>query len=426
MPFSPPGFSALSINTHNLEEQFSIFLGRYKVVASPTDNTTASTLARLITRTQDIICECDTNRTSQRDVFTQLTNELAHVLKEKNEDEMREATLILLGALLHRYFRLLKSTDNTNSYTYFSFFKIYEPKSCRLFLAIREALGLEKIDDEYRTKDLAAIDVVTVVTSLEAFRNHMFDSDTDPRYKKYPHFAPDAHFKPYLDEIINEHKMRGAQLLSQFKAIHFIQSLGKQIIDEHHLLTKTLQGCAASFAEDHPDFNALNLDVLNTWVEQKIKSSFYKKLIINLIDASWYKKELESLKQSNETNENKYSGLFEAIETCYLGAARFILSGSYALVFESISAQDNKEVKGLRFCIYNALGLDNSSTDLVDEDIKTCLRFLNDFIDERPSITLNTDFFGSHDKMKTVLMKSRAAVNERISNAPHANNSLTV
>lgn len=50
--------------------------------------------------------------------------------------------------------------------------------------------------------------------------------------------------------------------------------------------------------------------------------------------------------------------------------------------FESISAQDNKEVKGLRFCIYNAFVFDNSSTDLVDEDITFRLRFLNDFIDE--------------------------------------------
>lgn len=35
-------------------------------------------------------------------------------------------------------------------------------------------IRFKKIDDEYRTKDLAAIDVVTVVTSLEAFRNHVW------------------------------------------------------------------------------------------------------------------------------------------------------------------------------------------------------------------------------------------------------------
>lgn len=428
MPFKPLGFTTLSTNTRNLEARFSIFLGRYEVGVSSASNSSATNLAILIKRTQAISL-CDTARTSQRDVFTQLTNELIHVQEENKEDKTHEATLILLGALLHRYFRLLKEADKLNGYTYFSFLQMYEPKNCRLFIAIRAALSLEKIIDEYRTKDLTTIDVVTLVTSLEAFRKYMFDSETDPQYKKYPHFEQDVNFKPYLDEIINEHKMRGAQLLLQFKAIHFIQSLDKHIKSEHMVLTHTLQGCATSLAEEYPDFNELNLDALNAWVEQKIKSPFYQKLIMSLIDAPFFKKTLESLKQSDEpgeTSQEKYISLFEAIETCYLEKARFILSGGYTLLLESMSSHDTKEAKGLRFCIYQALGLEKNPTDLVDKDIQTCLLFLNNFIDERPSMTLATDFFGGQDKMKTVLMNTRVAVTERISNAPRADNALTM
>jgi len=186
---------------------------------------------------------------------------------------------------------------------------------------------------------------------------------------------------------------------------------------EHSLLNETLQHCALDLAKEFPDFNILNQELLEAWMEQKIKSPFYKGLIVDLIGSPYFKTELESLKQSSESNEikeAKYISLIDVIQNCYLGKARFILSGGYALILEWISAQDIKEVHDLKSCIKQALGLEQNPEDFADLDIQTCLRFLSDFIDERPAMVLDTTFFGSQDKMKPQLMRSRSAVAERI------------
>lgn len=122
MTFTPPEFKILSVNTRNLETVFSTLLGRYKIITDPPVSEAVSsgeiisnTLETLLARTHKVVI-CKTDRETARDVFKQLSNELREVLKENNEEKNKQAILFLLGALLHRYFRLIKEYDNFNSY----------------------------------------------------------------------------------------------------------------------------------------------------------------------------------------------------------------------------------------------------------------------------------------------------------------------
>lgn len=179
MPFTPPVFDLFRVNTVNLDVMLSRQFGRYIIVAEekPSEASSSqaiavpqSSLEVLLARTHHKVVVGTTDRTTQQAVFKQLSNELREILKENNESKNKKATMFLLGALLHRYFRLIKEYDNYNY-----LFTIYDVRNCDLFKAIRAALHLPaEMPDGFKANDLAVLDVVTIVDSL----HHLSSSST--------------------------------------------------------------------------------------------------------------------------------------------------------------------------------------------------------------------------------------------------------
>ncbi|MCL9685778.1 type IV secretion protein Dot [Legionella maioricensis] len=396
MTFTPPQFPILNVNTLNLDTALSTLLGRYKIVDPTESGENQSSLRLLIARTQQVL-DCKSDRVSQREVFNTLVNELREVLKEKDEEKHKRGTQFLLGALLHRYFRLISLYDSWN----YSFYKS-DPRSCRLFLAIRAALNLpDAKSDDYREKDLEILDVTTIVTALESFRDNMQLKDVKqmPRFKKYHHFAvEDPNFEKNLDEIIEKYKIIAAPLLKQFKAIDFIQSLAKKVADEHGQIEQALTEWNKVFVKEHMDFDSLNSEIIALHISKHISPVSLREKVLDLLYTPYIQSEMKK-----PINHKLF---FEAMKKSNDDTASYEVFGGYALLLQSAGIEEQ-----LRFCIDQALGGGEKPTD---QNMLNGLKFLKQFIKENPSAILNCEFFGGKDKMDTQLAQNLKGLTEKI------------
>ena len=117
--FIPPGLEVLKVNTLNLKRYFNEKIGRYKITdPNSTSSDTLTEVQRLgilIKQTQ-LVISCSSRRTEQKAVFKQLINdEIRPLFRQGNEEQCKHATKYLLGALLHRYFRLVEQYDSHNN-----------------------------------------------------------------------------------------------------------------------------------------------------------------------------------------------------------------------------------------------------------------------------------------------------------------------
>ncbi|MFS9440307.1 lpg1751 family Dot/Icm T4SS effector [Legionella pneumophila] len=417
MTFTPPEFKILSVNTRNLETVFSTLLGRYKIITDPPVSEAVSsgeiisnTLETLLARTHKVVI-CKTDRETARDVFKQLSNELREVLKENNEEKNKQAILFLLGALLHRYFRLIKEYDNFNSYIPVpSFFFKYKPpsdvKDCRLFQAIRLALGLpEVMEKNYRINDLKILDVTTIVTALETFRDNMQliigkDEGKMPRYKSYPHFAADKNFETYLQEIIDEHKRRNPIVLNQFKAINFIQSLVKQIEEEQHQIEEALTHLGKLLPKTCSDFKTISLELMEEQIKAQIESNVLQEKIIDLLYTGHIQENFSTM---------DCGSFIEAMKNCNNSLARYRALGGYCLLLQNEGVKEQ-----LRFCIHQALGVEINPNELTDKDMLDAIRLLKTYFEANPKVELNFDFFGGKGSMNTFILQTELALAKKV------------
>lgn len=390
MTFTPLVFSKFKITTLNLEAKYSILLKRYKIVDEEPGATEAlvrqSSLDVLIARTNQVI-KCNTGRETQREIFNQLVNELRQIPKEE-EDKIKQATSFLLGALIHRYFRLLKEYKDYNAYAYWTYWGKCNVTDCRLFKSIRTALKFKDLDvvkRRYEEDDLRTLDVVTLVRSLEVFRDNMYleDEKKVPRYMNYAHFAEDEHFKTYLQDIIDIHSKRGAAVLKRFKAIEFIQSLAKQIEKWQLVLLKDIEKWCKAVAKEHKKFAAfreLSIDSINDSIIKHVESESARNALFNLFYTPLIQDELETL---------DHSTLFAKMKECFDYKCGFMLFGGYVLLLSQTKVLDDN----LLFSIQEALGLKKSLNELTKKDLLNGVKFLKQFVEIEPNLILNFDFF---------------------------------
>lgn len=400
MAFIPPGYSTLRVNTLNLDTKFSTKLGRYNIVESkPSSEKPLSSLEVLIIRTQQVIVS-KTDRATARDVFNQLVNELREILKGDNEEQKNRGAKFLLGALLHRYFRLIQEYDDYNNgcARFTLFFRPWDVRSSRFFLAIRSALKLpEDKSDNFRQKDLVILDVQTIVTSLKVFQENMLSAGDDkiPRYKKYPHFEQDAHFTEYLKKIIADHEKIGLPVLTQFKAVQFIQSLAIKVETERLQIEEELIKWSKLLEKENGDFSKLDLEKIEAHITINIKSEPLKEKILDLLYTGYMKTNLATM---------NHTTFLAAMKKCQTDIATYTVCGGYALLLQS------KGIKQLQFCIYQALGIQEKPEDFTDKDMLTGIKFLKQFVENNPDTVLDYEFFGGKEKMNTQISQNEEAL----------------
>jgi hypothetical protein len=409
MTFTPPAFEKLRVNTLNLEVKYSNFLKRYRVVDEPVSEKAPvvqqTSLDILIARTHEVIT-CKTDRESQREVFNLLVNELRQIPKEDGE-KVKQGTLFLLGALIHRYFRLLNEYDTYNGYAYWTIWGTCNVTDCKLFLAIRKALQFRELDavkKRYKEKDLDVLDVVTIVRALEVFRDNMFleDEKNIPRFMKYSHFAKDEHFKQYLQDIINFHTRRGAAVLKQFKAIAFLQSLADEIEEERQQVEKDIQKWCKAVAKDYKDFAAfkgLSEVVINESITKNVESETSRNVIFNLFYTPLINENLDS---------TDHSTLFANMKECYEHKCSYMLFGGYVLLLQKSRGLDSD----LLFYLQQALGLERTLKELTNEDLLNGVKFLREFIEMVPGAALTCEFFEGKRELDALIERSEKELTE--------------
>jgi hypothetical protein len=408
MAFTPPAYSVLRVNTLNLDSRLSTLLGRYKIVDNQATATSTSTntllplqnsLEILLARTNQVIA-CETDRQTARDVFKQLANELRDVLKEGDETKNQRATLFLLGALLHRYFRII----NEYKASLTGWFVTPNPLNSDLFKAIRSALQLpgDAVFEDYQQRDLKILDVTTIVAALEAFRDNMYLKDQEgiERYKKYPHLKSDINFETHLKEIIDQHTARGRSTVNQFKAVRFIQSLRKPVDVEQLQVENALNRWCKEFAKAYPDFDGLALETIEDHIRKYFKEEPVKENILDLVNTPLIKDNLKNMSHAN---------FLVQMKLCHAKICSFILVGGYSILLQSEQVK-----KDLRFKIYEALDIVKDPSVLSSEDMDNGIKLFNMFRENNPQIELDYDFFGDKEKMETFISQTELALISKI------------
>ncbi|RUR18912.1 type IV secretion protein Dot [Legionella sp. km535] len=406
MPFTPPSFSCLRADTLNLDDRFSITLGRYKIVpvsqssassSSAQDQVVPSALEILLARTDGVI-HCKSDRATVKDAFTRLCTELRAILHEGKEDKCKQATQFLLGALLHRYFRLIKEYDKCNSYTSY-FYSPFDERNCQLFLAVRKALGLsDEMPKDYRVQDLKKLDVTTVVTALIAFRENMKLND---RYLNYPHYADDPNFQPYLEQIISEQLLRNKGELQKFKAIRFVQSLVRNVDADLKETEATIKTWCRQLAKDHSDFKSLKLDVIEAHLKRHVESGPVRDKITDLLYTPMIENDLDSMDHSSF----EFSLTKGAVDT-----ATYTVVGGYALLLISRGvAEDPKLV----FEINKVLIPPPSTERFTYKDMLNATYFVEQYMKYYPSAALDYEYFDDRSGFDTYLRNSLIRLTEK-------------
>ncbi|HHS8259680.1 TPA: hypothetical protein ACTUT5_001378 [Legionella anisa] len=402
MTFIPPAFVKFRVNTLNLEAKYSTLLGRYTVVDSKVSDGSSvvqqSSLEVLIARTNEVI-KCKSGRDTQIEVFNLLINELRQIPKEDKE-KTKQGTLFLLGALIHRYFRLIIEYDNPKGYISWNFFGC-DVTTVKLFQAIRRALQFKEIEEvkkRYREDDLKILDVVTIVNALEVFRDNMLleDKDKVPRFMKYPHFAKDEHFKQYLQDIIDQQRVRGAAVLNRFKAIDFVKSLSTQIENERQQLEKDIEKWCKGVAKDYKNFNAfkiLDVEAINASLIKHVESETSRNVIFGLFYTPSIQEDLESI------DHNSFS---TKMKECSDSTCSYMLFGGYVLLLQQQKRLDTD----LLFTIQQALGLERSLGELSKEDMLDGVKFLKRFLETKQDAALDCEFFEGAEKMHTAVARA--------------------
>ncbi|KTC90082.1 hypothetical protein OQJ18_05620 [Fluoribacter dumoffii] len=425
MTFTPPAFATFRVNTLNLETNYSILLGRYTIIDSAlSDGSSAiqpSSLEVLIARTNEVL-KCKSGRDSQIEVFNLLVNELRQIPKE-NKELAKQGALFLLGALIHRYFRLIKEYDDYNAYASWTYWAKCQVTDCKLFLAIRRALKFKELDvlkkicieestskkfnpadldKKFRKDDLQILDVVTIVKALEVFRDNMFMEDKDKvqRYMNYPHFAKDENFKSYLEDIIITQSQRGAQLLHRFKAINFIRSLAEGIEKEHQQIEMELEKWCKAVAKEHKNFSTfrnLNDVAINESIMKHVESEKARNRIFDLFYTPLVQENLETL---------DHPTFLAKMKECYDSKCSYILFGGYALLLQQSEALGYD----LMFTIQQVLG--ETSKELTKEDRLNGLKFLKQFLEIESNVALDYEFFDGKSCMNTLIARAEVALSK--------------
>lgn len=414
-------FDILKDNTLILDAKLNTDLGRYDIFG----NAKGEKSFDLWMKRVEQVTKCDTTGWQEQcDVFRVLINDL----KSLKEEDGKKGTMILIGALIHRYFRVITFYEKTCSESISfvsSFFSLPRtPLNSKFFQAIRIALQLEpKVKyNDFEKKDLAKLDIVTIVDSLTYFRDYMIseDENSQPQYEKYEHFKHknDSEFVANLEELIEHYtEAKGApQILIQYKAIRFLKSLAKQLHTDCQAVDNALDTWVKILNIDYPDFSQLNTlqleihlndNVKSDTLREKIKMLFLVPSIQGQIDGS------EDASMSTSEDKKRVSCLTHALfteqmKTANLSIASFNLFGGYALLLQSPVISES-----LKFFMLKALGVEKDPSVNTSEDMADGIESLCDHLKSNPEINLDWGFFGTKQGFDTQLSKAIVSLNKQ-------------
>lgn len=405
-------FNIFKKNTDLLDPKFNTDTGRYDICGNAKPENSFDLWMKRVEK----VTKCDTTGwMNQCDVFKILINDLKSIDPKKDGEK---GSLILIGALLHRYFRMITYYENTGaepiSIVTSLFYKPRTPLNSKFFQAIRIALQLEaKVKyNDFQAKDLAKLDVVTIVDSLTYFHDYMVseDENSQPQHEKYAHFkhSNDPYFVTNLEDIIEQYSaVEGAhQMLMQYKAIRFIKSLAKQLDSDNEVLDKALAVWVKALNKDYPDFSQLNTMLLEKHLNEHTKSELLRQKIKMLFLYDDIKSQINCLSDSSDVDlQDKkapsclnHALFLEQMKTLNLTFASFNLYGGYSILLQSSAISDN-----LKFFMLQALGDVNGSLNNTNEDMVSGIESLCEYIKSDPEIKLDWSFFGSKKGFNTQL-----------------------
>ncbi len=376
MGFTTFQYEKLIDNMLRLREIYATHLGRYAI-----------DLAKLIEQVNEHVSQCATERLTQRQVFPQLVTELRRYNEEGSPEEKTNATLFLLGALIHRYLRI-KDEYKAYNESYFnplSYFKktLRDVNACGLFTAITQALQLNK----------KTLDELTVVTALDVFRKNMLiDVEVTERnsqdkmerqvkktrYLTYPHFRDDPNFRTHLDALIEVHGGLAANALRHFKAISFMESLAVELDKETQPIEIEMEEWCKALAKKHKHFASLNQELAEAHLSDYFHSKPEIKIIIlDLISFCYTRKKFEGV--------TDYATFKEKLSFNNTNANRTRICGAYLLLLKSGGLD-----KDLTTLIRQSLGLELE--ELTDIEQLGCIDNFKSYIEES-NPKLNYEFF---------------------------------
>ena len=370
-----------------------------------------NSLQLLIARMDEKVNQGDTKRESQRKVLTKLANELRPFI-DAEFLQMRQATFFLLGAIIHRIYRLEAEYNSWNRFGSF-----WDVKSCGLYTLLIELLQLNNPKKR-------PLDEVTIATSLKVFRTNMLkevpletakskERVFGPRYKNYEHLLQDANFIEYLDTIIEEHSNseKGKYQLPQFYAINFIESLAFRLETERKVFEIELNDWLVDLKKNVPfaqDCQEKIIESLEIYFEKKIsllpipnKGNTKEKLEFDnkkLLLASRKKQIIDLLGEIDLEQIENFDKLLERVRALNINRNRCILCGGYAFFCH----EDNEKIDPqLLHQMYTMLGL---REDLTDTEHVGCINFLLKYVQNLPVSPLNYDYFDGRENMVSAIL----------------------
>ncbi|USQ12560.1 hypothetical protein J2N86_07440 [Legionella lytica] len=411
MTLKTVGYEFLRINIQNLKREYSNYLERYTIEMTEAEKKDASEITDnplliLLDRVNKYVVQCKTDRVSDRDVFPKLTDEIRRSAQTTAEDKKRD-TLYLLGGLIHRYLRIETEYNEYNQsrlnlYSWFSRNTLWKPTDCRLYVAIKSALGLSEANK---------LDDYTIVNALEVFQENMeMDVEVEEqvgkekkqvkkkRYQTYPHFSTvDPNFKSNLEKMIATHKESGKSMIRQFEAIDFLQSLMKKLDQENQPIEREINEWCASLAKTHKNFGLLSKELieqhLNQYYQSKPEKTNDKEHIQYLLEGI--------LNNPTFIANNDHSKFLNELVISNTDPSRSICCGAYILLLK----QGNLDKK-LVTQMTNAFGF---SEKLTIEVQVACLKAFKAYADDvtdlskasapEDEVQLDYKFFGTSKTM---------------------------
>lgn len=382
-----PSFLQLHANTMNLSERFGEIFGRYKIRELKTSSASSSSQAPksnfdILLQNVTCVTGCtDTAWVEEQAVIVDLVGELRKA--KFNEEQKSQATLFLLGALIHRYLRLIAKYDKI--YGFFS-----SPINSKLFQAIRTSLGfnIKATAELYGLEDLKILDVLTIIQSLEAFKaNMLLDLPTtkQPRYKSYKHLAEDKNFLLHLDQMIEEYKRRDAgttnSLEYQYKVVHFIQSLSKVLAAEVEQVDKALDVWLDGVKKKHKDWSKVTFDILEADITASIQDESLRLKIFDRFDSQ----HIRALNLSTLTHDS----FLAQMKLINASMASFILFGGYSLIL----AKGKSLHMHTKYCVLEVLKMETAPGN---DEMLTAIKLLDEYLKNNPGTKFDCQLFGEN------------------------------
>ena len=354
-------YQELYQDTLDLKRRLGRVIGRYQIIddtavisseTSPSSSSSSalpivpakkrSKLEILIARVEEHILRSSSERATEIEVFNLLLNKLRPLLAKEDNEIKEQATMILLGAILHRYFRLETAYTRSNS-----FFEICDISNCELFKAITRTLRLpEEYTAESSMPNLGFIDPVTIFDALLVFKEHMLgvEGKSECRYLSYPHLKKDKNFKKHLEEMIAEHKKKALPLLTQFNAIKFLVSLVENMENIHIKFQKCLDNWSLHLKNSHSDFSQLSFEEIILHLTVYKEHAFddtERQTLVEILECMYTPYIMNKLDTKDKLASLNHNSFYEAISECYLLKEAYIVVGGYVLLLNSDQIDSN-------------------------------------------------------------------------------------